>query len=259
MGTTASRLTYGAIICGSIISALLPTPALSDIIIQGSTTFNSRLFGPHQAEIEAVSKQKLTVLPNKSSLGLIALFERRANLAMISASLESEIATLRKTMPDLPFDQLRSYHIASTRIAFALNSANPVRSATLDTVRKILLGQIDNWKNLGGPDLPIKIVKVREGGGVQASVEAELLAGQHMTPANPIEVQISSQVTKIVMQEPGAMGLAQLGKLTEQNLPELLTDDVIEQQLNLITLGEPAPEIQSVINASRRVSLVYLD
>ena len=102
-------------------------------------------------------------------------------------------------------------------------------------------------------------MKVREGGGVQASVEAELLAGEHMTPANPIEVQIGSQVTKIVAQEPAALGLAQLGHLKEQALPELLTDGVIEQQLNLITFGQPAFEIQSVINASRRVAHTKLD
>ena len=259
MVTSASRLIYGAIIGGSIISALLPTPTLADIIIQGSTTFNARLLIPHQADIEALSKQSLTVLPNKSSLGLMALFDRRAALAMISSSLESEVATLRKTMPDLPFDKLHSFHIASTRIAFAINPANPVRSANLDTIRRILLGEIDNWKALGGPDLPIKVVKVREGGGVQASVEAELLAGRHMTPAHSIDVQIGSQVTKIVAQAPEALGLAQLGRLKEQNLSELLTDGVIEQQLNLITFGQPTPEIQSVINASRRVALIRLD
>ena len=259
MSMPASRLSYGAIICGSIISALLPTPALPDIVINGSTTFTAQLLIPHQTEIEAISKQKLTVIPNKSSLGLLALFERRAALAMISTSLESEIATLRKTMPDLPFDKLHSFRITSTRIAFAINPANPVRSANLDTIRRILRGEIDNWKTLGGPDLPIKVVKVREGGGVQASVEAELLAGERMTPAYPIEVQIGSQVTKIVAQAPEALGLAQLGKMKEQNLPELLTDGVIEQQLNLITFEQPTPEIQSVINATRRVALTRPD
>ena len=69
----------------------LSSAAADPITIQGSTTFNRRLMEPHQEEIEAISGQQLTVIPNKSTPGLIALLEGRAQLAMISAPLEAEI------------------------------------------------------------------------------------------------------------------------------------------------------------------------
>jgi len=56
-----------------------------DFMVQGSTTFTRRLMVPHQAAIEAASGHNLTVIPNKSIHGLTALFEKRADLAMISA------------------------------------------------------------------------------------------------------------------------------------------------------------------------------
>ena len=60
--------------------------ALADpITIQGSTTFARRLMEPFRAEIEKVTGHELTVLPNKSTPGLIALLEGRTHLAMISA------------------------------------------------------------------------------------------------------------------------------------------------------------------------------
>ena len=68
------------------------------------------------------------------------------------------------------------------------------------------MAKITNWKAVGGPDLPIKIVHVREGGGVQASIEAVLLDGKGIAAKNVILVQISSQVVKIVDAIAGSPG-----------------------------------------------------
>ena len=133
--------------------------------VQGSTTFTSRLLLPYQSEIEAAAGHKLVAFPNKSSTGLIALFEGRADLAMISSSLDSEVAVLKKTRSDLPFDRLRSFEVSRVRAAFAVHPDNPVRKTSNDTMRRVLLGELTNWRELGGLDLPIRLVAVRAGGG----------------------------------------------------------------------------------------------
>src|SRR5262249_30326094 len=76
-----------------LVSALLLicSASLADtLIVQGSTTFGRRLMEPFKSEIEAKSGHVLTIIPNKSMPGLVALLEGRAHLAMISASLETE-------------------------------------------------------------------------------------------------------------------------------------------------------------------------
>lgn len=223
-----------------------------ELVIQGSTTFNANVIVPHQAAIERESGHTLKVSVNKSSAGLIALLEKRADLAMISAPLEDEVRATRKMREDLAFDGLRSFEIGRVRVAFAKNPANPIAETTLDHVRRVLLGEITNWSELGGPDLPIRVVAVREGGGVQTTVEAKLLDGRPVTAPNIIFVQHASQVVKVVEQEPTALGIAQLAALRSANLPELATNDVIEQQLNLVTVGEPTPDMMQVIEAARR-------
>jgi phosphate transport system substrate-binding protein len=214
---------------------------------------------PHQSAIEVTSGQKMTVIPNKSSSGLIALFEGRADLAMISTSLKSEIALLKKTRPELQLNHLRNFEISRTRMAFAVHPSNPIRSASLDQIRRVLIGEITNWRELGGPNLPIRVVMVREGGGVQLALEAQLFGGASISPRDPIRVQIGTQVVKVVAQEPGALGLAQLGVLRAHKLPEILTDRTIEQQLNLVSLGEPTPAMQALINAARNIAAGRLD
>ena len=105
-------------------SAIL-SPVMADpLILQGATTFNRRILEPHEAEIEKNSGQQLTVIPNRTMLGIVALLEGRAHMAMTSASLESEVSKLKKAMPGLDYDRLKEFEIASTRVAFVVHPAN---------------------------------------------------------------------------------------------------------------------------------------
>lgn len=226
--------------------------AAQTYVIQGSTTFTHRIIDAHLAEIELGSGHRLTVIPNKSSLGLVALFEKRADFAMISGPLSAEVEALKETHPNFAFGQLRSFNVWSTRMAFAINKGNPVRHLDNDKMRAILLGQISNWKAVGGRDLPIRVVHVREGGGVQASVEA-LLLGKSIGAKHVILVQISSQVVKVVAQLPEGLGLSQLSIVHNSNTAELTLDRPVEQHLNLVTLGDPTPEMMKVIEVARRI------
>jgi phosphate transport system substrate-binding protein len=222
-------------------------------VVEGSTTFTHRVMEPYQGAIEASSGHKLTVVPNKSSRGVLSLFLKQGDLAMISGPLENEVNDLKSSYPDLPFDRLRTFNIVNTRMAFAINRDNPVHKITDDNMRRILLGEIINWRDLGGRDLPIRIVMVREGGGVQASIEGEFLAGKKINVPNPLLVQISSQVIKMTELMPEALGLSQLGIVTNSDAVELKTELPIEQHLDFVTLGDPTPEMRKVIDATRNI------
>jgi phosphate transport system substrate-binding protein len=240
-----------------VIATFVTSASANPLTLQGSTTFTQRLLVPHQGAIEAAAGQKLVVIPNKSSTGLVALFEGRADLAMISSSLESEVALLRQTHPSLAFDRLKSFSVSRTRIALAIHPTNPLRRISVDKLRRVFSGEIANWQELGWKDQPIRLVLVRDGGGVQLSLEAAL--GVKVTAKDPIRLQIGSQVPKVVEQETGALGLAQLGLVRKHNLPELAIGQVVEQQLNLVTLGEPNSGMKALIEAARIVATAKLD
>jgi phosphate transport system substrate-binding protein len=257
VGLVALMIRRCSILVLTLMLFLLPyysTAWAQTFVVQGSTTFSHNVMEPYQKAIEASSGHKLTVVPNKSSQGLVALFDKSANIAMISGPLENEIKRLKLNYPNLPFDQLRTFNISNTQMAFAINRDNPVHEITGDKVRRILLGEITNWRDLGGPDLPIRIVHVRGGGGVQASVESELLDGKPINAPNQIRVQVGAQVVKVVEELPEALGLTQLSIVLNSNTRELKTDRPVEQHLNLVTLGDPTPEMRKVINVTRSIA-----
>jgi phosphate transport system substrate-binding protein len=229
-----------------------PVVSRGRLVLQGSTTFNTTVVEKFGKAVESETGLKLVVIPNKSSLGLLALLADNASLAMLSTGLENEVEQLREANPELPFERLRSFEIARTRAAFVVHPSNPVRNLPLDQVRGILTGEITNWKELGGPDLKIIVVAVRQGGGVLASVESRLLGKGHISAPDTIRLPVGTQIVTVVGQEPGAFGITQLSVVKASHAAELVTDAPIEQILSLVSLDAPSAEAVTLIDAMRR-------
>ena len=219
--------------------------------VQGSVTFHDRILDPNLQRIEDQSGAKLTVIPNKSIWGLIALLEGRADMAMISGGLTGEIEAAKELQPSLPFDQLKPFEIARSRVAFVVHPSNPLKSLPLATVKKILLGDVRNWKDIGGPDLPIRVVATQNGGGTVIAVRSQVLAGAEISATDAVRLESARHVLKVVEQEPGAFGVAQLGLSLKSAVAIVETDTPVEQVLSLVTLGDPQPSVKAVIDATR--------
>ncbi|MEQ1697592.1 MAG: substrate-binding domain-containing protein [Hyphomicrobiaceae bacterium] len=240
--------------CAATIAPVSPGHAIeASIKVQGSTTFNSEILSLHRATIEKAIGRQLSVVANKSSWGLLALIDKRIDLAMISAPLSSEIAAARKLMPEGSFDQLREFRISSTRVAFVVHPQNPLAKLPFETVAQILTGRITNWKAVGGPDLPIVVVAVKEGGGTVVAVRAQML-GDAALATGAIRLENANHVFKAVQQEGGAIGIAQLGLVKGNVARELSMERYVEQPLSFVTLGEPSPEVMAVINSTRAIA-----
>jgi phosphate transport system substrate-binding protein len=246
-----SLLARAAIVTAAALASW--TAAADTLVVQGSTTFNRRIMLAHQAAIEVASGHTLTVIPNKSTPGLVALFEGKAQMAMISAPLASEIEELRKLAPAMPSERLHAFEIMATRIAIGVHPSNPVRQASLDDVKRILLGEITNWKALGGPDLPIRVA-LAGGGGIAAVIKSELLEGRPVAAPDVIDASTPDQLIHVMEQSPEVVGFAQLSLVKRRNIPEIVTDRPLETTLSLVTLDEPTPATQAVIDAARRLA-----
>jgi phosphate transport system substrate-binding protein len=237
-----------------LLSAVVVTPSsAATLTIAGSTTFNTAVMVPYQKAIEAATGHTLIIIPNRTELGVKLLLERSADLAMISTKLESVSRTLRESDPALPVDRLVSFEAYRARVVFTVHPTNGVRSISTQQLKAVMLGDITNWRDLGGRDLPIRLVMVDAGAGIPLTIATQLLGGRSVTTSNAIRVRISSQVAKVVEQEPGALGLTQEMNVAGRNVGELATEQTIEQELAYVTLDQPSPVVKSVIDATRKI------
>jgi phosphate transport system substrate-binding protein len=222
--------------------------------IQGSPGFAEEVMGPFQERIEALTGDKLKVTTNATGIALIALLKGETDLAMISGPLDSIVAQLRKSRPDLPLQLLREFRVAKSRVAYPVNADNPVRSVPLAKVKQILSGQIVNWRELGGPDLPIRVVSLRNGGGSKRATRETLFGGERMTPRLETIVESEQEVVQTVAQDRGALGICRANLMKLHRLPELQTKVSIERSFSLVSLNEPTSAMRRVIAVTRSVA-----
>jgi phosphate transport system substrate-binding protein len=235
------------------LGALCAGTALAETLsIRGSAGFANEVMTPYRDRIETLTGHKLNLTVDTAGGGLLALLKGETDLAMVSAPLASIVAPLRKARPDLPFGLLQEFRISEARVAFPVNPNNPVRSVSLAKLKQILNGQIDNWRALGGPDLAIHVISLRDGRGTKHTTEAFLLDGQSIT-ASATKVRSSEEVAQIVKQERGALGICRTNVVTLHHLPELHTKIQIAQSYNLVSLNEPTDAMRAVIAATRSV------
>ncbi|MBK9080171.1 MAG: substrate-binding domain-containing protein [Hyphomicrobium sp.] len=220
--------------------------------IQGSTTFHSRVLQPNLADIERESGIKLNVVPNKSIWGLIALMEKRAELAMMSADLTGEVDQAKLTAPALSFDNLQQFEIARVAVAFITHPSNPVSALSHQQLKDIITGTTTNWKDVGGPDLPIRVVATQNGGGTIMALRAQLLGGGEITAPGAARLESARHVVNAVEQLPGALGIAQTGLAASGKVAIIESGAPIEQLLTYVSNGEPTPAAKAVIDATRK-------
>jgi phosphate transport system substrate-binding protein len=246
------RVSYGLAAFLLAFGSALPSTAAT-LTVAGSTTFNTAVMLPYQKQIETATGNTLIVIPNRTELGIKLLLEHSADLAMISTTLDAVSDNLHKNDPNLPVDRLISFTAYRARVAFTVHPTNTVRSLTASQLKAVLLGEITNWRELGGKDLPIRLVMVDAGAGIPLTISTQILGGRPVTTQNAIRVRISSQVAKVVEQESGAFGLTQEKNVPGHNIVQLSTGQTVEQELSYVTFDQPSPAVKSVIDATQRI------
>ncbi|MDJ0681654.1 MAG: substrate-binding domain-containing protein [Xenococcaceae cyanobacterium MO_167.B52] len=110
-----------------------------------------------------------------SGTGIKMLLQGDLDFAHSSRSIEPEEHILAHQQGFT----LREYHIAIDAIAIGVHPSLPVLSLTVEELKKIYLGEITNWKELNGPDLPITaFTRIPKHGGTARFFERNVLHDQ---------------------------------------------------------------------------------
>jgi phosphate transport system substrate-binding protein len=151
------KFIWGSALAALIMSAGSAVPAgaqSKSIQIKGSDTMVN-LGG---AWAEAFNKKhpgiNLAVTGGGSGTGLTALLNGTCDIAQSSRSIEPKEIEKGKAKGIVP----KEFLVAMDGIAVVIHPKNPVKTLTLDQLREIFLGNIANWKALGGANKPIVIL-----------------------------------------------------------------------------------------------------
>ena len=94
------------------------------------------------------------------------IVDGNADLIICVAPSQEQLAYAAQNGVDLEMVE-----IGKDAFVFIVNSDNPVSDLTVEQIRGIYSGEITNWKELGGPNVPIAAMRRNEGSGSQTALE----------------------------------------------------------------------------------------
>ncbi len=247
----------------ALVAGLLLTPTTASaepINVHGSSTVFGTVVSPHRFHIEQDCGFPLNLVANGSGQGIKDLIDGEAEVAMISAPLPEVMNQIGSDRPEtlmgwnspLVRQSLVAHPIGGTRVAFAVNSQNPVRELSFEQVIDILSGRITSWNDLGGEDEPIEIIVELRGGGVRTLVEKQLaMAGEVL--ARVTTVQTAAMAAYAVDHISNGLGITTDAAIALHSAQAVTVDTPIEQPMFLVTMGEPNRKARRFIESVRKV------
>ena len=110
-------------------------------------------------------------------------------------------------------DELLDHKVAVVGITPIVNKKVGVTNLTMDQLKGVFLGEITNWKDVGGVDQKIVVLNRAAGSGTRGTFEKWVLDGETAIPAQ--EQDSSGMVRQIVSDTPGAISYVAFSYVTD--------------------------------------------
>lgn len=206
-------------------------PKVESLTITGSTTVLPVAQAAAEAFMDTREDVDIRVSGGGSSVGIQSVGEGNAGIGMSSRDLKPEEKT---RYPDLV-----PTVIGNDGIAVIVHPGNSVGPLTLDQVKGIYQGTYANWKELGGPDLPIVVVGRDSASGTREFFHEKVMKKEDFVPTQ-LEKNSNGAVKQTVMQTPGAVGYVGLGYVDETTraVPILVSGSPVEPTVNSVLNGQ---------------------
>lgn len=145
-----------------------------------------------------------TYNPTGSGSGITAVAEGRCDIGLSSRHLKEEEKAQGLVETVLALDG----------IAVIVNPDNPVNDLDLATIGRIYMGEITNWKDIGGNDLEIVLIGREAGSGTRDGFES--ITGTEDACKYRQELTSTGDVITTVAGNPAAIGYASLASVSEK-------------------------------------------
>ena len=182
------------------------------VATDGSTSMN-KVIGALGEAFEADTGITVTYNATGSGAGIQAVQEGRCDIGLASRNLKDEEKA----------NGLEDTILAYDGIAIIVNPNNPVSDLDVETIAKIYIGEIKNWKEIGGNDAEIVLIGREAGSGTRDGFES--ITDTEDKCKYRQELTSTGDVITTVASNPGAIGYASLASVKD-NVKALAVDGV---------------------------------
>ncbi len=150
-------------------------------------------------------REVIEIRPTGSSDAFRDLRSGACDVGMSSRPItHAEVRDLRAKCGNLE-DAASQFALGLDALAIVVAKDNPLEQITLQQLRRLFLGEITNWKEIGGPDLPVHLHARPDRSGTYKHFSDALLEGRSV-PATAARHAENSLLAERVAADPGGIG-----------------------------------------------------
>jgi phosphate transport system substrate-binding protein len=197
MKTTKTLLVFASILTAAVLLAGCGTTAppqnsgtSGKITVVGSTSVGPYMDALAKLYMDKNKGVSINVEQVGSGQGIKSTQDGSADIGMSSRELKDSEKPLNE------------YKLATDGIAIVVHPDNPVTNLTKELARKIYLGEITNWKDIGGTDAPIHLYTRESTSGTRGAFEELVLSKD----ANGKQITIDDTLCEAVLNSTGGIG-----------------------------------------------------
>lgn len=215
----------------------------------GGLTFYKDVVEPNAQLIKDKTGLTIKYAGPTTGLGIFLLVEGKAKAAFALDTLEESIKQAHAVAKEqgkpiaIPRD-LTYKQFATDKLVMVVNKQNTVTSLSKAQIKDIAAGRVANWKQLGGPDLPLKVITGTPTTATRLVVERQALDGQAFA-AGATEVRTTAEELKRVSHEPGAIGfISERYVSAPGSNVKAVSGPTASRPWAVVTIGKPSPDVQ---------------
>jgi len=151
----------------------------------------------------------IAVTGGGSGTGIAALINKQTDIANSSRAMKDEEIRQAKDNGVEPVAII----FATDGLALITNQGLPVESLTLEKVAKIFKGEINNWKEVGGPDLQISLYGRQSNSGTYVFFREAVVKGDYSQKMRMMNG--TAQIVEAVKQDKAGIGYVGIGYVVD--------------------------------------------
>lgn len=200
------------ILLSLIISCLFLSGIASAEMLQikGSDTLINVVQRLAEIYMEKNPQKMIAVTGGGSGTGIAALINKRCAIANASRMMKSKEIEDAKALGVDP----KRVVVAIDSLSFIVNPSNPITQLTVEQLGKIYRGDIKNWKELGGTDMPINLYGRQPNSGTYDFVKEVILKGEYSPKMK--QMNGNAQILESIKSDPSSIGYVGIGYLKSE-------------------------------------------
>jgi len=207
--------TVGESLAPSLVMSYLEAKGAVNLRVQKGIVENEKWV---KGDLPTLGKTvQVAIEAHGSSTGFKGLMNGAAQIWASSRPVKDKEVDAAFTITDLRSSD--SEHILGIDgLAIVVNPVNPITQLSKEQLGLIYSGQIDNWSQVGGPNLPITLFARDENSGTWDSFKNMVLGKKYTLNASAKRFESSENLVRNVMQNEGGIGFIGMAFVADSKL-----------------------------------------